>query len=104
MLEIDPPLAILAEITHRCPLQCPYCSNALELAGASEELDTDAWRRVLDQAAALGLLQVHFSGGEPLARRDLEALIGHAARAGLYTNLITSGVMLSVALRRALKP
>jgi PqqA peptide cyclase len=102
MLETDPPLAILAEITHRCPLQCPYCSNALDLAGASEELDTDAWRRVLDQAAALGVLQVHFSGGEPLARRDLEALIGHAARAGLYTNLITSGVMLSDARADAL--
>jgi pyrroloquinoline quinone biosynthesis protein E len=102
MLEIDPPLAILAEITHRCPLQCPYCSNALDLAGASEELDTDAWRCVLDQAAALGLLQVHFSGGEPLARRDLEALIGHAAHAGLYTNLITSGVMLSDARADAL--
>jgi PqqA peptide cyclase len=102
MLEIDPPLAILAEITHRCPLQCPYCSNALELVGAKEELDTDAWRRVLDQAAALGVLQVHFSGGEPLARRDLEALVGHAARAGLYTNLITSGVMLSDARADAL--
>jgi PqqA peptide cyclase len=94
MPEIEAPLAILAELTHRCPLQCPYCSNPLELERASQELDTDEWLRVLDEAAALGVLQVHFSGGEPTARRDLEALVAHAARIGLYTNLITSGVML----------
>jgi pyrroloquinoline quinone biosynthesis protein E len=94
MLEIEAPLAILAELTHRCPLQCPYCSNPLELERARQELDTDEWLRVLDEAAALGVLQVHFSGGEPTARRDLEALVAHAARAGLYSNLITSGVML----------
>jgi len=95
MPEVDPPLAILAEVTHRCPLQCPYCSNPLELERARDELDTDTWRRVLDQAAAMGVLQVHFSGGEPMARRDLEDLVAHAARAGLYSNLITSGVLLS---------
>ena len=102
MLELDPPLAILAELTHRCPLQCPYCSNPLELDRARDELDTDAWRRVLDQAAAMGVLQVHFSGGEPMARPDLEELVAHAARAGLYTNLITSGVLLSDARADAL--
>src|SRR5690348_16874697 len=95
MLELDPPLAILAELTHRCPLRCPYCSNPLELDRARDELDTDAWRRVLDQAAAMGVLQVHFSGGEPMVRPDLEELVAHAARAGLYTNLITSGVLLT---------
>src|SRR5471030_1845432 len=94
MRALDPPMALLAEVTHRCPLQCPYCSNPLELDRVAGELDTDEWRRVLDEAAALGVLQVHFSGGEPTARRDLEALVAHAARAGLYTNLITSGVML----------
>jgi pyrroloquinoline quinone biosynthesis protein E len=102
MPEIDPPLAILAEVTHRCPLQCPYCSNPLELERARDELDADAWRRVLDQAAEMGVLQVHFSGGEPMARRDLEELVAHAARAGLYTNLITSGVLLTDARADAL--
>jgi pyrroloquinoline quinone biosynthesis protein E len=87
-------MAILAELTHRCPLQCPYCSNPRELERVAGELDTESWRRVLDEAAALGVLQVHFSGGEPLVRRDLETLVGHAARAGLYTNLITSAVLL----------
>ena len=77
----EPPLAMLAEITHRCPLRCPYCSNPLALARASEELDTDEWCRVLAEAAAMGVLQVHFSGGEPTARRDLEELVA-AARAG----------------------
>ena len=65
------PVGLLAELTHRCPLQCPYCANPLELDRARGELDTDTWRRVLGEAAALGVLQVHFSGGEPLARRDL---------------------------------
>jgi PqqA peptide cyclase len=90
----DPPLALLAELTHRCPLQCPYCSNPVELERAAGEIDTAAWQRVLDEAAALGVLQVHFSGGEPAVRKDLEALVDHAARAGLYTNLITSGVLI----------
>jgi pyrroloquinoline quinone biosynthesis protein E len=90
----DPPLALLAELTHRCPLQCPYCSNPVELERAAGEIDTATWRHVLDEAAQLGVLQVHFSGGEPTVRRDLEALVEHAAGVGLYTNLITSGVLI----------
>jgi pyrroloquinoline quinone biosynthesis protein E len=90
---IAPPLALLAEVTHRCPLQCPYCSNPLELTRASEEMETADWLRVLDEAAKLGVLQVHFSGGEPTARRDLAALVRRATEQGLYTNLITSGVL-----------
>lgn len=89
-----PPLALLAELTHRCPLQCPYCSNPMELARASEELSTADWLRVFAEAAALGALQVHLSGGEPAARSDLPALVAGARQAGLYTNLITSGVLL----------
>ena len=92
---LAPPLAILAELTHRCPLQCAYCSNPLELAAARDELSTAVWQRVIDEAAALGALQIHFSGGEPAARRDLEQLVRHAAAAGLYSNLITSGVSLN---------
>ena len=94
---VPPPLALLAELTHRCPLQCPYCANPLELERASGELDTATWKRVLDEAAALGVLQVHFSGGEPTARRDLVDLVTHAAASGLYSNLITSGVTLDEA-------
>src|SRR5208282_3493680 len=91
------PLAVLAELTHRCPLQCPYCSNPLELERAAGELDTASWQAVLAEAAAMGVLQVHFSGGEPTARKDLEILVRHAAGLGLYTNLITSGVLLDPA-------
>src|SRR5262245_25421108 len=90
---IDPPLALLAELTHRCPLRCPYCSNPVELIRASEELAEEEWRRVFAEAAALGVLQVHFSGGEPMARRDLPALIAGASERGLYGNLITSGTL-----------
>ncbi len=100
MNPLEPPLALLAELTHRCPLQCPYCSNPLALERG--ELDTASWQRVLDEAAALGVLQVHFSGGEPTARRDLDALIAHAAKRKLYSNLITSGVLVDGARARAL--
>lgn len=97
-----PPLALLAELTHRCPLQCPYCSNPLELERAGNELDTATWRRVIDEAAELGVLQIHFSGGEPTVRRDLGELVAHARAAGLYTNLITAGVLLDRERLRAL--
>src|ERR1700738_4974637 len=92
--EIEPPLALLAELTHRCPLRCPYCSNPLELSRASAELDTATWKRVLGEAACLCFLQWHCSGGEPLVRRDLAELVRHAAEVGLYGNLITSGIRL----------
>ncbi|WP_101339790.1 pyrroloquinoline quinone biosynthesis protein PqqE [Cereibacter azotoformans] len=91
------PMAVLAELTHRCPLQCPYCSNPVELEAASRELSTDEWQRVIGELAALGVLQIHFSGGEPLVRRDLVDLVAHADQAGLYTNLITSAVMFTPA-------
>lgn len=90
----DAPLALLAELTHRCPLRCPYCSNPAELARAADELDTATWARVFREAAALGCLQVHLSGGEPTSRRDILDLVRAARDAGLYTNLITAGVTL----------
>src|SRR2546429_8428569 len=87
------PLALLAELTYRCPLKCPYCSNPLELDHYRRELDTATWQRVLAEAAALGVVQVHFSGGEPLVRRDLPELVQHARRQSLYTHLSTGGTL-----------
>jgi PqqA peptide cyclase len=89
---VHSPLGLLAELTHRCPLGCPYCSNPLVLDARDDELDTQTWGRVFGEAAALGVLQVHLSGGEPGARRDLVAITAAAHAAGLYTNLITSAV------------
>src|SRR6266513_3862799 len=111
------PYALLAEITYRCPLHCPYCSNPIAVESAvlsgrrtarspaapnavrtahaaanNGELTTDEWKRVIREAAALGVLQIGFSGGEPLARRDLADLVRAAREANLYTNLITSGI------------
>jgi pyrroloquinoline quinone biosynthesis protein E len=86
------PLGLLAELTHRCPLGCPYCSNPLQLDRRDDELDAGTWSRVFTEAAALGVLHVHLSGGEPGARRDLVDIAANAREAGLYTNLITSGV------------
>ncbi|PDT83921.1 pyrroloquinoline quinone biosynthesis protein PqqE [Sinorhizobium sp. BJ1] len=94
---VPPPMAMLAELTHRCPLACPYCSNPIELTRADEELSTEEWIGVFRQAAALGVLHLHLSGGEPAARRDLVELTQAAAAFGLYTNLITSGVGLTAA-------
>jgi pyrroloquinoline quinone biosynthesis protein E len=82
------PLGLLAELTHRCPLGCPYCSNPLEMDRRESELDTATWARVFREAAGLGVLQVHLSGGEPASRRDLVDIMAAARGAGLYTNLI----------------
>lgn len=91
----EPPFSLLAELTHRCPLHCPYCSNPLELARKESELSTEDWCRVLSEAANLGVVEVHFSGGEPLLRDDLEILISHTNSLEMYTNLITSGIGLT---------
>lgn len=92
---INPPLAMLAELTHRCPLSCPYCSNPQELTAKDRELSTAQWDDIFNQAAALGVLQLHLSGGEPASRTDIVELVSSAHAAGLYTNLITSGVGLT---------
>jgi len=90
--DVKPPLWLLAELTYRCPLQCPYCSNPLEIAKYQNELSTEDWVRVMQQARKMGATQLGFSGGEPLVRPDLEELIQEARHLGYYTNLITSGV------------
>ncbi len=97
------PLWLLAELTYRCPLQCPYCSNPIEYARFKRELDTDQWIRVLREARKLGAAQLGFSGGEPLVRRDLETLIAEACQLGYYSNLITSGVGMDEARVAAFK-
>ncbi|WP_433036863.1 pyrroloquinoline quinone biosynthesis protein PqqE [Actinomycetospora sp. CA-053990] len=100
---VDGPLGLLAELTHACPLSCSYCSNPLELTKRSAELATADWHRVLDEAADLGVLQSHFSGGEPLLRRDLVELVAHASSLGMYTNLVTSAIGLSRPRAQALR-
>src|SRR6476661_7709792 len=114
-MTVPRPYALLAEITYRCPLHCPYCSNPVAAllceaprrpqgGGYSNgELTTEEWKRVIREAAALGVLQIGFSGGEPLARRDLAELIRAAREAKLYTNLITSGIGLDDGRLRALR-
>ena len=89
------PLSLIGEITHRCPLHCVYCSNPLEMQARQSELPTETWANVFASAAELGILQLHLTGGEPLARADLAELIAAARKSNLYTNLITSGVGLT---------
>jgi PqqA peptide cyclase len=96
------PLALIAEITHRCPLHCVYCSNPLQMAGTHSELLTGEWQSIFAQAGKFGMLHAHFTGGEPLARPDLAELIASARAAGLYTNLITSGIGLAEPRMQAL--
>ncbi len=98
----EPPLALLCELTHRCPLRCLYCSNPIELAPRQSEMSPDAWAAALDAAAHMGVLQAHFSGGEPLLFEGLDGLVARARAAGLYTNLITSGWGLDAARARRL--
>src|SRR5580692_6440431 len=102
MTTLPTPLALVAELTHRCPLHCVYCSNPLELTARSSELSTETWKRVFQEAAALGVLQADFTGGEPLARPDILELVRSARTAGLYVSLITSGLPLDEAKLAAL--
>jgi len=95
MTERVRPYTLVAELTYRCPLRCVYCSNPLDYRRHADELDTAAWMRVLGEAEALGVMQLNLTGGEPLVRHDLEALVERARRLDLYTNLITSGVPLT---------
>jgi PqqA peptide cyclase len=99
----DRPYGLLAELTYGCPLHCPYCSNPLQLASFGNELGLDEWADVLTQARDLGVLQAHFSGGEPLQRADLPDIIAHARALGLYSNLITSAIGLTAAKAARLK-
>ena len=92
------PIGLLAELTYRCPLRCPYCSNPFELAAHRDELTLAEWTRVLSDARQLGVMQLHISGGEPLLRRDLVSIVAQAGALGLYTNLITGGVGLTPSL------
>jgi pyrroloquinoline quinone biosynthesis protein E len=89
------PYTIICELTYRCPLKCPYCSNPTDLDAHASEMTTAEWCRVLKEAEGIGVVQAHMTGGEPLARKDLEEIVAHAHEAGLYTNLITSAVPLT---------
>lgn len=90
-IKITPPRWLLAELTYKCPLQCPYCSNPLDYNQHSNEISTEDWKRVLSEARKMGAVQLGFSGGEPLTRSDLPELVEHARELGYYSNLITSG-------------
>ena len=98
------PMWLLAELTYACPVQCPYCSNPLQIsANRKQELTTEQWIDVLSQARELGAVQLGFSGGEPLVRPDLAVLIQEATSLGFYTNLITSDIGLDAAKIAAFK-
>jgi pyrroloquinoline quinone biosynthesis protein E len=97
------PTTLLAELTHRCPLHCPYCSNPLEMVRAAGEIGTEDWKRVFTEARALGVLQLGLSGGEPMIRKDLEELAAHARSLGLYSTLVTSGLGLTRARAERLR-
>ncbi len=89
------PYTLVAELTYRCPLSCVYCSNPIDLERHRDELDTESWVRIIGEAETLGIVQLNLTGGEPLARSDLETITRAARRHQMYTNLITSGVPLT---------
>ena len=96
------PQGLIAEVTHRCPLHCVYCSNPLEMQRRSEEISTEDWNCIFRQAGEMGVLQLSLTGGEPLARTDVTELVRAGRSANLYVNLITSGVGLDAARLNAL--
>jgi PqqA peptide cyclase len=101
--QLPKPLWLLAELTYACPLQCPYCSNPIDFNFYRDKLGTEQWLRVMREARAMGAVQLGFSGGEPLLRRDLEILVAEGRRLGYYSNLITSAVGMDEDRLKALK-
>src|ERR687884_1675630 len=91
------PYTLVAELTYKCPLHCPYCSNPVDIGGERwrTELETEHWTRVFAQARALGVLQLALTGGEPMLRRDLDELVAAGRSAGLYSTLVTAGTLLT---------
>ncbi|HMJ14218.1 MAG TPA: pyrroloquinoline quinone biosynthesis protein PqqE [Polyangiaceae bacterium] len=89
------PYTLIAELTYACPLRCAYCSNPEDFASYPARLTTDDWRRVFAEAAELGVVQLHLTGGEPALRNDLTELARCARDHALYVNLVTSGVTLT---------
>ncbi len=89
------PYTLVAELTYRCPLRCAYCSNPVSLGQTAEPMGASDWVRVIREAEALGVVQVHFTGGEPLLYDELELLVAEARAADLYVNLISSGLPLA---------
>src|SRR3954467_5465470 len=87
------PYTLVAELSYRCPLRCPYCSNPADIGAGRwrAELDTPLWTRVFAEARALGVLQLALTGGEPMLRRDLDELVAAGRGAGLYSTLVTAG-------------
>jgi pyrroloquinoline quinone biosynthesis protein E len=93
-MNLPTPLNLIAELTYRCPLQCPYCSNPIDLAAHREALSAADWGRAFEEAAALGVVHVGLTGGEPSTRKDLEEILERAVAADLYPHLVTAGVPL----------
>ena len=86
-MQINYPYSIICELTYKCPLQCPYCSNPVDFGRYKNELETHEWERILCEASELGVIQVHFSGGEPLLRKDIIQIVKKARELGMYSNM-----------------
>ena len=97
-MQVNYPYSIICELTYRCPLQCPYCSNPVDFGRYKNELDTHEWERILCEASELGVIQVHFSGGEPLLRKDIIQIVKKARELGMYSNMSTGGTLLTETL------
>jgi pyrroloquinoline quinone biosynthesis protein E len=98
-------LTLIAELSYRCPLRCPYCSNPLDVGAEKyrRELGTEDWIRTFREARELGVLQLALTGGEPMLRRDLAELCAGARDAGLYSSLITAGTLFTRERAEALR-
>jgi PqqA peptide cyclase len=86
------PWNLIAELTYRCPLRCPYCSNPTDLAAHADALDAAGWARAFREARELGVVHVGLTGGEPTLRRDLPEIVRAAAACELHAHLVTAGV------------
>ena len=97
-----PPFILIAP-TYRCQCHCIHCAVDSSQTGEKYEMTTAPIKSVIDQAKELGVIQVVFTGGEPLMREDITELVAHAHEAGLITRVITNGLLLNRALVKDLK-
>ncbi len=88
------PLFLHIEPTYRCQCRCVHCCADSPRGDGEPELITDQIKSLIDEAAQIGFLQIIFTGGESLLRRDIDELVHHAHQAGLLTRINTNGVLL----------
>lgn len=104
VLKKNIPWLIELSVTYRCQCKCIHCSvgNYLNDAGGKPELSVEEIKRILDQAAEMGIPKVDFFGGEPLMKEGIVELVEYGEKIGLYISITTNAWLLTEDLAKQL--